>query len=154
MNIIKKTKTPDGVDIQLENWDGEYMIGAYPASKVTTRNGFRVLGEIFRLTIAMFRNNEKCSEAFQALADGTIGFADLLAHCWNGVADAIALGYDERQYVKKLLEDMKNIMDPKTKRIEMDWLGFVAGTSQKAILDRLDKAYNVPVTEMLADIER
>lgn len=50
MKILEKTATPNGTEIQLEDWGGKLAIGAYPVAK----NGFGFVkyGEKFRLTIS------------------------------------------------------------------------------------------------------
>lgn len=50
MKILEKAKTSDGLEIQLEKWDEELHIGAYPLAKGSTL--FVRSGEKFRLTIA------------------------------------------------------------------------------------------------------
>lgn len=82
MKVLERAKTPDGIDIQLEDWsDGnteEYLdlygldIGAYPVAKNTGKWGWVRGGETFRLTIAQNKyigyTNEMVKADYEALS--------------------------------------------------------------------------------------
>lgn len=55
MKVIEKAYTPNGIEIQLEDWTDKYtnryMIGAYPIAKRSGKWGWIREGESFRLNI-------------------------------------------------------------------------------------------------------
>ena len=55
MKIVKKSKMPDGTDIQIEDWKNVYShiktlsIATYPKAKNTSMSGFIERNKTFRL---------------------------------------------------------------------------------------------------------
>lgn len=98
MKILEKAKTSDGLEIQLEKWDEELHIGAYPLAKGSTL--FVLFGEKFRLTIAAnsFDNylNEQVKQDFEALKNGTKRLEDLANRFWFPRRDKFLLGLEEK----------------------------------------------------------
>lgn len=108
MKIIEKATTPDGVEIQLEDWSEHntnafpdlygLQIGAYPIARNTSDSGWIRSGEKFRLTIAqnkyMNYSNEDVTADFVALKNGIKTIEDLADHYWNGQKDKHLLGIE------------------------------------------------------------
>ena len=94
MKILEKSVTKNGVEIQLEDWDGKLAIGVYPVAK----NGFGFVkyGETFRITISenqyMGYDNNDVKEDFEKLKSGEKQLDDMENYFWNGKKDAIMLG--------------------------------------------------------------
>lgn len=95
MKIIEESKMIDGVEIQLEDWDGELAIGAYPTAQRSSGYWIRG-GEMFRLMISAneYRGylNDDVRADFEALKDGKKALEDLADYFWNGKRDAEILG--------------------------------------------------------------
>lgn len=106
MKILDRTKTPSGIEIQLEDWNEHnseeypdlygYTIGAYPVSKHTGRYGWVQEREKFRLTIshntyANYSNKDVLSD-YEALKTGLKTLEDLAEHFWYGEKDMWYLG--------------------------------------------------------------
>lgn len=105
MQVIDKAITPDGTEIQLEDWHTKntkaypdlhgYTIGAYPIAKNTSRSGWIRKGEKVRLGIA--RNeyakytDDMVLADYEALKDGTKTLTDLREHFWNGERECYVL---------------------------------------------------------------
>lgn len=94
MKIIEKSTTKNGVEIQLEDWDGKLAIGAYPIAKNSF--GFVKYGEKFRLTISenqyMGYGNDDVKRDFEKLKAEEKKLEDMAKYFWNGKKDAIMLG--------------------------------------------------------------
>jgi len=75
MEVIKRGKTPDGVDIQIEDWNGRFDIGAYPIAK-NAKKPWIDSGERFRLTLSGF-NEDEVGAVFDKLVSGEITLVDL-----------------------------------------------------------------------------
>lgn len=94
MKIIEKSTTKNGVEIQLEDWEGKLAIGAYPIAK----NGFGFVkyGEKFRLTISenqyICYSNDDVRADFEKLKEGEKQLEDMKNYFWNEKKDAIMLG--------------------------------------------------------------
>lgn len=77
MQIIKKAKLYNEIDIQIEDWSKDYscfsyasILAAYPKSKNNCRGSFSPkLGEKFRAEFD-FDNAEECKQAFIDLQSG------------------------------------------------------------------------------------
>lgn len=106
MKIIEHAITPDGTEINLEDWSHdnsekfpdlyELTIAAYPIAKNSGAYDWVRKGQPFRLTISQnkFQNysNEAVMADFEALKNGTKILEDLASHFWNGEKDMWYLG--------------------------------------------------------------
>ena len=96
MEILIKAVTKDGIDIQLENWHGNYdilpfcsTIACYPKSKIDSSVPFGPKkGEPFRFQVD-FENNEAAINAFRDILFGQKKIRDLK----NNVANKRLLEY-------------------------------------------------------------
>lgn len=77
MQVIKRSKMPDGTDIQIENWKEDYdfiktlYIAAYPIAKES--NDFVIKrNQKFRLELSRFSSDDKVLDLFQKLESGKI----------------------------------------------------------------------------------
>ena len=107
MKVLERAKTPDGIDIQLEDWsDGNteefpdlygFDIGAYPIAQCTGK-WFVEGGKTFRLTIAQNKyigyTNEMVKADYEALKTGEKTLQDLAPYFWNHEKDMWYLGMD------------------------------------------------------------
>lgn len=77
MKVIKRSKMPDGTDIQIENWKENYnfiktlSIAAYPLAKESDDFMIR-RNEKFRLELSKFNSDNEVLELFQKLENGEI----------------------------------------------------------------------------------
>lgn len=76
MKVIKKSYTPDGVQIQINDWSEDYSffatnseIAAYPKAKASSPYGWVRAGENFRCGFT-FESEEQALKAFQQLESG------------------------------------------------------------------------------------
>lgn len=96
MKVIERAKTPNGIDIQLEDWSENYSfaglsIAAYPIAKAS-RN-FARAGEPFRLEIDFYRKNDDETRAdYEALKSGEKRLEDLAEHFYYHKDDERMLG--------------------------------------------------------------
>lgn len=97
MQVLERAKTPNGIDIQLEDWSGELSIGAYPIAKES--RAFQRAGDHFRLTISSNEysgyTNKQIGEDFEALKTGEKTLEDLAEHFWYRDDDKRLLGMEE-----------------------------------------------------------
>lgn len=108
MEIVERTKTPDGIEILLEDWTdnntSEYpnlyglVIAAYPVAKRSGKYKWVESGQKFRLHISMNGysgyTNEDVKVDFESLKSGKKKLEDLASHFWNGKKDMWYLGMD------------------------------------------------------------
>lgn len=105
MKVLEKATTPDGTQIQIEDWKEDYScfnvlnITTYP----TVRNGSKYQwikqGEKFRLDIRNFNNDEDVKQAFNDLVNGIRQITDFSEQFYNGDKDKYYMGlipYDNR----------------------------------------------------------
>jgi hypothetical protein len=106
MKIIERAITPNGTEIQLEDWSDKnskeypdlygFQIGAYPIAKNSSEHKWIESGETFRLTISQnkYKNyfNGDVKADFEALKSGSKSLEDLAPYFWNGQKDAFLLG--------------------------------------------------------------
>ena len=100
MKVLERAKTPDGVDIKLEDWSdshvGEYCIGAYPIAQRTGKYGWVEGGRKFRHSIYTNEYKEYFHDDlvrdFEALKSGEKRLEDLAEYFWNGQKDMWYLG--------------------------------------------------------------
>ena len=105
MKVIETAKTPDDINIQLEEWgDNEnhkYTIGAYPVAKRNSKYNWIVAGKIFRITISenVYRNytNEMVLSDYEDLKSGKKRLEDLADYYWNGDKDKWRMGLLEER---------------------------------------------------------
>lgn len=98
MNILKKGKTPNNTDIQIEDWSLNYPnsnrkfnIGFYPVSKENIYREDKLhftpypkRGETFRCAFE-FETLEEATAAFEQLENGTKDFSDYLNYYFDNV---------------------------------------------------------------------
>lgn len=98
MRILEKATTPNGIEIQLENWSSEiylykFQITAYPIAK---HNLMWIKQGEFRLNIYASEyvnySNDDVKSDFEALKSGIKCLEDLSEHFWNGEKDMYLLG--------------------------------------------------------------
>ena len=101
MKVVRKAKTPDGVDIQLEDWTenasvNDYAIGVYPMAQRSGKWGWIRGGERFRISIHTNEYkgyfHDDLVQDFEALKSGEKKVEDLAEHFWNGEKDMWFLG--------------------------------------------------------------
>lgn len=86
MKIIKKSKMPDGTNIQIEDWKDVYelmdiyCIATYPKAKNSSKYGFIENNKNFRLELTRFESNEQAEKIFKQLEDGSISLNELSNH--------------------------------------------------------------------------
>lgn len=98
MKVIKKSKMPNGIDIQIEDWKEDYscfntlIIGTYPIAK-KTNNVWVKVGETFRLELSRFFTSDyEVNETFKNLEEGKLTLEELSKHFWNCEKDMYYLG--------------------------------------------------------------
>lgn len=97
MNILRKGKTPNNTDIQIEDWSIDYpnlknfIIGFYPVSKESVYREdkphftpYPKRGKTFRCAFE-FETLEEAMEAFEQLESGIKVFSNYLDHYFDGV---------------------------------------------------------------------
>ena len=108
MLFRSRALTPDGIEIQLEDWSESnteqypdlygLTIGAYPIAKNTSKYRLVQGGKKFRLSISQnkYKNytNENVKTDFEALKNGEKKLEDLSKHFWYGEKDMWYLGMD------------------------------------------------------------
>lgn len=94
MRILEKSTMKNGVEIQIEDWNGKLSIGAYPIAKNGV--GFVKYGETFRLTISENQyigySNDDARSDFKKLKNGEKQLENMAHLFWNRKKDAIMLG--------------------------------------------------------------
>lgn len=92
MKVLERAKTPEGFDIQIEDWTEDYScfntlsIGAYPRSEriPKSRTSYVTAGETFRVSINReFKNNEEVRKAFEELKQGIKTVKDFASQFWD-----------------------------------------------------------------------
>lgn len=103
MEVIKKSKMPDGTFIQIENWRKEYShiktlgIAVYPIATNNSNAGFIEKNEKFRLELTGFTDNEQVKNIFEQLEKGQISIKDLIKHFRDGKKDEFLLGLSDTE---------------------------------------------------------
>lgn len=77
MTVTKKSNTPNGTIIQIEDWHNDYpsvfakndTVAAYPIAKAGSEYKWVVAGETFRCDFH-FKNEQEAETAFQLLESG------------------------------------------------------------------------------------
>lgn len=96
MKVIERAKTPQGIDIQIEDWHKDYnfiaeasTIATYPRATKTNYNRslrYPQLDEKFRLELK-FDNKEEAKQCFDDLKNGTKAIKD----CY--------INFDRKEYI-------------------------------------------------------
>lgn len=101
MKVLQEARTPQGIEIQIEDWTQDYScfntfyIAAYPIAKNTSKYGWIRGGKNFRLGISReWKSNEEVYTAFNELVNGTKKLEDFADRFWNGEKDQWYLGMD------------------------------------------------------------
>lgn len=98
MKILERAKTPEGFDIQIEDWEEDYSfmnihsIAAYPKAKNGSKYQWIKAGEEFRLGINRFKNNEEAKQAFDDLINGIKTIEDFSEQFYHGNKHRFYLG--------------------------------------------------------------
>ncbi len=99
MKILQEARTPQGIEIQIEDWTQDYSfiktvsITAYPIAKNTGKYGWIRGGENFHLGITReWASNEEVYSAFNELVNGTKKLEDFADRFYNGEKDQWYLG--------------------------------------------------------------
>lgn len=101
MHVLERAKTPEGIDIQIEDWSEDYSfcnilsIAAYPKAKNTPKYRWIEGGKTFRLGITRFFNNEEVYQAFHDLVNGTKQLTEFAGQFYNGNKDKFYMGLIE-----------------------------------------------------------
>lgn len=113
MKVIKKSKMPDGTNIQIEDWKNSYnptevyTIGTYPKAKNTSKRGFIVSNEKFRLALTNFESDDEVEKIFNELEKGMRTLDTLSEHFYNGHRDMYYFGMVEDEEIEEEQEDME-----------------------------------------------
>jgi len=107
VKIIKKSKMPDGTDIQIEDWKDVYelmniySIATYPKARNTSKYGFIKNNEKFRLELTRFKSNEQAEQIFKQLEQGSITLNELSNHFLDIHRDMYYLGMTETEEIQE-----------------------------------------------------
>lgn len=88
MQVIKRSKMPDGTDIQIENWKENYdfiktlYIAAYPLAKESDDFVIR-RNQKFRLELSRFSSDNEVLDLFQKLENGKITLKECVSYFKN-----------------------------------------------------------------------
>ena len=92
MKVIQKSKTPDDITIQIEDWKKDYdfiktlSISAYPLAKES--DDFMIKrNNKFRLELSTFKSDTEVLDLFHKLEKGTISLKDCIIY-FNNKNDA------------------------------------------------------------------
>lgn len=92
MKVLEREKTPEGVDIQIEDWTNDYdcfktiSIVAYPIAerKPQNRITWTTAGRPFRIDInRKWNNNEEVMNAFELLRTGAKTIKEFADQFWD-----------------------------------------------------------------------
>lgn len=98
MKVLDRAKTPEGIDIQIEDWKETYSfintlnIATYPIAKNTSKYRWVEGGRRFRLNISTFNNDEEVKQAFDDLISGNKQIIDFSEQFENGDKDKFYMG--------------------------------------------------------------
>ena len=85
MKILEKATTPDGIDIQIEDWSETYSFmnilssGVYPIAKQSD-TVWIIPNERFRMSLDKFKSDSETLEVFRKLKNGNYKIEDLTEH--------------------------------------------------------------------------
>ena len=100
MKIVKKSKMPDGTDIQIEDWKN-----VYSKAKNTSMSGFIERNKTFRLELSKLENDEQVENIFNELEKGTISLEELSDYFYNGHKDMYYLGMVDNEELQEELDE-------------------------------------------------
>ena len=101
MKILEKATTPDGVDIQIEDWSDNYSfmnilnIGVYPIAKQSD-TVWITPNERFRMSLDKFKSDSETLEVFRKLKNGNYKLEDLTEHFEEKTKNMYYLGLSSK----------------------------------------------------------
>ena len=101
MKILEKATTPDGIDIQIEDWSDSYSfmnilsIGIYPIAKQSDTIWIK-LNERFRMSLNKFKSDSETLEVFRKLKNGNYKLEDLTEHFEEKTKNMYYLGLSSK----------------------------------------------------------
>ena len=101
MKILEKATTPDGIDIQIEDWSDTYSfmnilrIGAYPIAKQSD-TVWIIPNERFRMSLDKFKSASETLEVFRKLKNGNYKLEDLTEHFEEKTKNMYYLGLSSK----------------------------------------------------------
>lgn len=107
MKVVRKSKMPDGTDIQIEDWKDVYefmsiySIATYPKAKNSSKYGFIGNNKTFRLELTRFKSNEQAEEIFKQLEEGSITLNDLSNYFLDIHKDMYYLGMTDTEEIEE-----------------------------------------------------
>lgn len=107
MQILDKTVTPDGIEIELHDLSGEHRLPDYNGMTINfctvakntfppNKGWYSQKGKEFRSCVYSFGKytEDMLKEDYEALKNGTKTLADLKEHFWNHQRDCSVLGLE------------------------------------------------------------
>ena len=101
MKILEKATTPDGIDIQIEDWSDTYSfmnilrIGAYPIAKQSD-TVWIIPNERFRMSLDKFKSDSETLEVFRKLKNGNYKLEDLTEYFEEKTKNMYYLGLSSK----------------------------------------------------------
>lgn len=101
MKILEKATTPDGIDIQIEDWSDTYSfmnilsIGVYPTAKQSD-TVWIIPNERFRMSLDKFKSDSETLEVFRKLKNGNYKLEDLTEHFEEKTKNMYYLGLSSK----------------------------------------------------------
>ena len=101
MKILEKATTPDGIDIQIEDWSDNYLfmnilsIGVYPTAKQSD-TVWIIPNERFRMSLDKFKSDSETLEVFRKLKNGNCKLEDLTEHFEEKTKNMYYLGLSSK----------------------------------------------------------
>lgn len=101
MKVIKRSKMPNGIGIQIEDWRENYSfiktleIACYPKAKNTSKSGWIQANKKFRLKLENFDDDKQVEKIFSQLETGEIKLESLSKHFSDGKKDEYYLGLNK-----------------------------------------------------------
>ena len=101
MKILEKATTPDGIDIQIEDWSDNYSfmnilsIGVYPTAKQSD-TVWIIPNERFRMSLDKFKSDSETLEVFIKLKNGNYKLEDLTEHFEEKTKNMYYLGLSSK----------------------------------------------------------
>lgn len=121
MQILDKAITPDGIEIELRDLNGEHKLPDYNGMEIAFRTvakntfppndgWYAQKGKEFHSCICCYKNytSNMLKADYEELKNGTKTIADLKSYFWNGKRDCYVLGLEE---VENYAENIKRNAD-------------------------------------------